>query len=291
MPSPRLVIDYDAIIAQIQANGVATPLPYVDVEVGSTPANLVGDLFDIDVRQDGRTAKVRVVDPSALRLAIGQERENAPATVKRNLTTFLRALNEQLPQAEARHQRNANLDLIGLVDPNYAYTAHSTISGPLRGTALKDMVIAYNFANRVLENNDIQVSRERRGSDSFRTTITIDPPYRGKALTVTTRLRLSENFTFDLVSSLDNNYEAPTAIRTLISSYQSEGHTGRVSSTTQVTGVQAEDEAAGCDLVDYFFSKATVDLKFAIEARVTELRNLGYDVVVQGLTFNGDIAA
>ena len=89
---------------------------------------------------------------------------------------------------------------------------------------------------------------------------------------------ISEDTTQPMTGCIGNNYNA-------------EGHTGRVSSTTQVTGVQAEDEAAGCDLVDYFLSKATVDLKFAIEARVTELRNLGYDVVVQGLTFNGEVAA
>lgn len=291
MPSPRVVIDFDNIIDQIRNNVVATPLPYVDVEVGASAANLVGDLFDIDVRQDGRTGKVRVANPSALRLAIGQERENAPVAVKRNLTAFLKALNEQLPAAEANHQRNANAGIFGLVDPNYASSAHSTISGPLRGTALKDLVTAYNFANRVLENNDIQVSRERRSSDYFRTTITIDPPYRGKALVATTRLRLSEDFTFDLVSDLDGNYDAPAALRTLIANYGSEGHWSRIRSTTQISGVQAVDEAAGEDLVDYFLSKATVDLQQAIIARVAELRGLGYDFVVHGLTINGELAA
>jgi hypothetical protein len=71
----------------------------------------------------------------------------------------------------------------------------------------------------------------------------------------------------------------PNALRALYSDYAANANS-RVKHTTQVTGDDAIDKSVGLDLAKYFLSKATVDLKAAIDARIAELRDLGLNVVV-----------
>jgi len=114
--------------------------PVAKVKASSGVGFTVADLLDLDSREDGRYARVTVVNPTAVRADIADLRRDASPVVKRMFSSFLRALTVAEAEAQASHVTTIASQMEGVL-----VTTSRTIAGrPLASCGVDALVNANN---------------------------------------------------------------------------------------------------------------------------------------------------
>ena len=127
-------------IHQIATTRASVTTPVAKVKASAGVGFTVADLLDLDSREDGRYARVTVVNPTAVRADIADLRRDASPVVKRMFASFLRALTEAEAIADTSHVANIASQMEGVL-----VTTSRTIAGrPLASCGVDALVSANN---------------------------------------------------------------------------------------------------------------------------------------------------
>jgi hypothetical protein len=252
MPAPRLTANIAEIETQIQLNAGNTPLPFVSVEIGTTPGYAIADRFDLDPYvESGRNLTFRLANPAPVIEMLQRERLGATQQLRRAISTFVSNF-----QTAEREQRERHL-----------YTAGGSHRQML--TKLQDLMKEYNFLNRISEGEVVTFSDGYRTEHYWETVAKVEP-YQ-KAITAVGRFFIDTNtMTANVRFTMSSNSSE-------ISDFASNSSRADWNCVREFqTSLGLEGHAK--ESFKIFADVAKVEIAKKVAGKVAELQALGYTV-------------
>jgi len=155
----QLSYNKEAVLAAMREQGNAdfSEASSVRVTIGATAGWLIGDLFDLEVREAGnRKVRISVPDVVEMRSLIAEARPTAPTSHKRSLTAFLNEMEAQLVNGVTQRRLEVQNRYAYLLMNNFSNRPNEGGAGyieqdyPLCPQGLDELIAAYNRNTAIL---------------------------------------------------------------------------------------------------------------------------------------------
>lgn len=155
----ELSYNKEAVLAAMREQGDAdfSEATSVRVTIGATAGWLIGDLFDLEVREGGnRKVRISVPDVVEMRSLIAEARATAPAGHKRSLTAFQNEMETQLVNGVTQRRLEVQNRYAYLLMNNFSNRPTEGDAGyiqqdyPLSSQGLDELIAAYNRNTAIL---------------------------------------------------------------------------------------------------------------------------------------------
>lgn len=160
------VIDLRGRIHALAQTQASLTSPVAKVRVSGGVGFTVADLLDLEASEDGRYARVTVVNPSAVRNEIAELRRDASPVVRRMFSAFIKGLAEAETDAQRTHLATIASKM---EEPLMGNRMRQNNDRPLAGHSVSNLVNANNEIVEFLTNGSFSLRDDESGSDYFST--------------------------------------------------------------------------------------------------------------------------